>query len=394
MARSIRKYSGLLLVAGVLVLASGYVIVERMDADYEVKLVTEHSAIPDVEVVTPEPGAKTVALTLPGTVDAWYQAPIYPQASGYVKMWYKDFGSDVKAGDVLADINAPSLDAQFAQAKADLDAQAAKYNLTVVSANRWHAMAQSQAVSGQSVSVADANKKSGYAEMQASQHNLDRFAALEKFKTVVAPFDGVVTSRDINVGDYVSAGGGEHSASGDANQMFVVSDMHRMRLFVSVPEVFSYMLKPGLTATVSVPQFPNRTFEAHFLTIAKGYDPNTRTAVTEFTIDNPDHLLWPGTFASVHLTSPAEGGIWQIPTSTLVFQEAGMQVAVVSSDNHAHFRSITVGRMADTRTDVISGLQPGDRIIRNPPADLLDNQEVRVVVPAKGYERADEEIEG
>lgn len=323
MARSIRQYSGLFLVAGVLVLASGYVIVERMHSAHEVKLVTEHSAVPDVEVVTPEPGAKMLALTLPGAIDAWYQAPIYPQASGYVKMWYKDFGSDVKAGDVLAEINAPSLDAQYAQAKADLEAQSAKYNLTVVSANRWHAMAQSQAVSGQSVSVADANRKSGYAEMQASEHNLDRFAALEKFKTVVSPFDGVVTSRDINVGDYVSAGGGEHSASGDANQMFVVSDMHRMRLFVSVPEVFSYMLKPGLTATVSVPQFPNKVFEAQFLTVAKGYDPNTRTAVTEFTIENPDHLLWPGTFASVHLKAPAEGGSGRSRRQRWFFRKPG-----------------------------------------------------------------------
>ncbi|NHN88775.1 efflux RND transporter periplasmic adaptor subunit [Acetobacter conturbans] len=394
MARSSRKYFGPLICVGVLVLASGYVIVGRLYSAHEVAKVTAYNAIPNVEVVTPEPGAKTVALTLPGTIEAWYQAPIYPQASGYVKMWYKDFGAEVKSGDVLADINAPGLDAQYAQAKADLQAQEAKYNLTVVSADRWHAMAKSQAVSGQSVSVADANRKSGYAEMEASQHNLDRFEALEKFKTVVAPFDGIVTSRLINVGDYVSAGGGEHSTNGDANQMFVVSDMHKMRLFVSVPEVFSYMLKPGLTATVSVPQFPGRTFEAQFLTIAKGYDPNTRTAVTEFTIDNSDHLLWPGTFASVHLAAPAEGGVWKIPTSTLVFQESGMQVAVVGSDNHVHFHSISVGRMADTHTDVLSGLQPGDRIIRNPPADLLDGQEVRIVQPAKGYERTDEEIEG
>lgn len=394
MARSFRQHAVMSVCGLALVVACGYVVVERLHASHEVRTTTAYNAVPDVEVVTPEPGAKTLAITLPGTIDAWYQAPIYPQASGYVKMWYKDFGADVRAGDTLAEINAPGLDAQYAQARADLDAQAAKYNLAVVSAGRWHAMAKSQAVSGQSVSVADANRKSGYAEMEAAQHNLDRFSALEKFKTIVAPFDGIVTSRDINVGDYVSVGGGEHKEGGEASQMFVVADMHRMRLFVSVPEVFSYMLKPGLTATVSVPQFSDRTFEAKFLTVAKGYDPNTRTAVTEFTIENPDHLLWPGTFASVHLKAPAEGNTWRIPTATLVFQEEGMQVAVVGADNHAHFRSITVGRMADTHTDVISGLQPSDRIIRNPPADLLEGQEVRVVVPEKGYGHADEEIDG
>lgn len=394
MANSAGRRSLLFVGAAVLATAIVWVVVSELHAGHEASVTTAYNAIPNVEVISPKPGEKTLKLTLPGTIDAWYQAPIYPQATGYVKMWYKDFGSDVKAGDVLAEINAPGLDAQFQQARADLSAQEAKYNLSVVSADRWHAMAQSQAVSGQSVSVADANRKSGYAEMQASQHNLDRFEALERFKTIVAPFDGIVTSRTINVGDYVSAGGGEHSETGESTQMFVVSDVHRMRLFVSVPEVFAYMLKPGLTATVSVPQFPDRTFEAKFLTVAKGFDPNTRTAVTEFVIDNPDRLLWPGTFASVHLQAPADGGAQQIPTSTLVFQENGMQVAVVDGENHVHFRNILVGRMADTHTDVISGLKPDERIVRNPPADLLEGQEVRVVVPAKGYEKEDQEIEG
>ncbi|MDG6093568.1 efflux RND transporter periplasmic adaptor subunit [Acetobacter sp. AN02] len=394
MANSAGRRSALFIGAGALIIACGGVVVSRIHSEHKAEATTAWNAIPDVEIISPRPGAKTVSLTLPGTVDAWYQAPIYPQATGYVKMWYKDFGAEVKEGDILAEINSPGLDAQFQQAKADLAAQAAKYNLSVVSASRWQAMARSQAVSGQSVSVAEANKKSGYAEMQASQHNLDRFEALEKFKTVVAPFDGIVTSRNINVGDYVSSGGGEHSESGESTQMFVVSDMHKMRLFVSVPEVFAYILKPGLTASVSVPQFPGRKFEAKFLTMAKGFDPNTRTAVTEFTIDNPDHLLWPGTFASVYLTAPADGGVQQIPTSTLVFQENGMQVAVVDGENHVHFRNIQVGRMADTHTDVISGLKPDEKIIRNPPADLLEGQEVRVVVPAKGYEKEDEEIEG
>lgn len=394
MARSFGRRSALFAGVGVLVLACGWVVVSRIHDGHVVDEVTSYNAVPDVDVVTPQAGARTLSITLPGTVDAWYQAPLYPQATGYVKMWYKDFGADVKSGEVLAEINSPGLDAQYQQAQADLAAMEAKYNLAVVSAGRWHAMAQSQAVSGQSVSVADANRKSGYAEMEAAQHNVDRFEAMEKFKTIVAPFDGVVTSRDINVGDYVSAGGGEHRGSGDSTQMFVVSDMHRMRLFVSVPENFSYILKPGLKATVSVPQFPNRTFEATFLTVAKGYDPNTRTAVTEFVIENPDHLLWPGTFASVQLTAPAESGVQQIPTSTLVFEESGLQVALVDSTSHVHFQNIRVGRMADTHTDVISGLRSGDRIIRNPPADLLEGEEVRVLIPAKGYEKEDEEIEG
>ncbi|MCH4023643.1 MAG: efflux RND transporter periplasmic adaptor subunit [Acetobacter sp.] len=392
MARA-SKYLSLSVCVGALALGSGYVIVSRMHDAHEVREVTAYNSIPDVEVTMPKPGPKTVSLTLPGTIDAWYQAPIYPQASGYVKSWDKDYGAEVKTGDVLAQINAPSLDAQYAQAKADLAAKEAKYNLAVVSANRWHAMSKANAVSGQSVSVADANEKAANAEMQAAQHTVDQFAALENFKTIVAPFDGFVTSRNVNVGDYVSAGGGGHSAGNDAQQMFTVSSMDKLRLFVSVPESFSYILKPGMTATLSIPQFPGRVFQAHFLTVAKGYDPNTRTAVTEFIVDNPDHLIWPGTFASVNLTAPAEKGIWNIPTSTLVFQEPGLQVAIVDKDNKVHFQSVQAGRMADTHTDVLTGLQADDKIIRNPPADLLEGQQVRVVVPAKGYNE-DEEIEG
>ncbi|MBO1359840.1 efflux RND transporter periplasmic adaptor subunit [Acetobacter sacchari] len=372
----------------------GWQVFDRFHAITELRAETEKNAVPDVQVVNPAPGPKTVSLTIPGTLDAWYQAPLYPQASGYVKMWYKDYGAEVKAGDVLAEINAPSLDAQYAQAKADFQAAEAKFNLATVSADRWHNMAKSQAVSGQSVSVADANLKSSRAEMEAAQHNVARFDALEKFKTIVAPFDGVVTSRDINVGDYVSSGGGEHGSNGDASQMFTVADMHKMRLFVSVPEVFSYVLKPGMTADMTVPQFPHQVFKANFLTIARGYDPNTRTAVTEFTLDNDDHKLWPGTFASVKLTAPAEGGVFEVPTSTLVFQEKGMQVVVVDANNKVHFRNIEVGRMADTTTEVISGIQPTDRIIKNPPADLLDGEEVHVVQPMKGYDGSSEEIEG
>ncbi|ACI52454.1 efflux transporter, RND family, MFP subunit [Gluconacetobacter diazotrophicus PA1 5] len=372
----------------------GYQVVTRIHAVAELRAETLSNALPDVAVVHAKPSPKDVTLTLPGNIDAWYQAPIFPQASGYVKMWYKDYGAEVKTGDVLAEINAPSLDAQYAQAKADLAAAEAKYNLAVVSADRWHAMAKSQAVSGQSVSVADANRKAGLAEMQAAQHNVDRFEALEKFKTIVAPFDGVVTSRDINVGDYVSSGAGEHGSNGDASQLFVVSDMHKMRLFVSVPETFSYILKPGMTAEVTVPQFPNQAFKADFLTIARGYDPNTRTAVTEFTIDNDKHVLWPGTFASVKMTAPSTPGVFQIPTAALVFQEKGMQVAVLDANDVVHYRNIEVGRMADTETDVVSGITATDRIINNPPADLLEGQKVHVVQPAKGYDQASEEIEG
>ncbi|WP_367160682.1 efflux RND transporter periplasmic adaptor subunit [Kozakia baliensis] len=364
----------------------GYLVVARVHATTELRAETNNSAIPDVAVVSPRHAAKKVSLTLPGTIDAWYQAPIYPQVSGYVKMWYKDYGAEVKAGDVLAEINAPSLDAEYAQAKADYVAAQAKYNLAVVTANRWQAMGKSQSVSGQAVSVSLANMKSEQATLEAAQHNVDRFEALEKFKQIVAPFDGVVTARNVSVGDYVHNGGGNLNATGSASELFTVADVHKLRLFVSVPEVFSYILQPGLKAQISVPQFPDKKFTAQFLTVARGYDPNTRTAVTEFVMDNDQHQLWPGTFASVDLTaSNTSANLYEIPSGALVFMEKGMQVATVDTQNHVHYKNISVGRMADSATEVNSGIGPDDHIINNPPADLLEGEQVHVVQPEKGY---------
>lgn len=377
-----------LFVGCLLCVLAGYVTyleVQHLHNEVTLRADAKQASVPDVAVVQPKPAPATLSMTLPGNINAWYEAPIYAQVSGYVKMWYKDYGAAVKKGDVLAEVNAPGLDAQYAQAKADLQVAQAKYGLATVTANRWRSMGKSQAVSGQSVSVQNANEQSARASLDAAQHNVDRYAALEQFKTIVAPFDGVVTARNISVGDYVGAGSGNMNANGTASELFTVADTHEMRLFVSVPEVLSYVLKPGLKARVTVPQYPDKIFTANFLTIAKGYDPNTRTAVTEFTIDNADQKLWPGTFASVSLSAPAEGGIYTIPTGALVFQEKGMQAVTVDAQNKAHYKNITVGRMSDAYTEVDAGLTPTDHIINNPPADLLEGQTVHLSVPEKGY---------
>ncbi|MXV36534.1 MULTISPECIES: efflux RND transporter periplasmic adaptor subunit [unclassified Saccharibacter] len=374
--------------AGVCVLGLyiGSLVVGKIHHAATLHTVAEENAVPNVAVVMPHHAKSKVELTLPGTIDAWYRAPIYPQVSGYVTMWYKDYGATVHKGDVLAEINAPALDAQYAQAKADLDAVTAKYHLAVVTANRWRAMGRSQSVSGQSVSVAEANEQAAEAKMQAAQRNVDHFEALEKFKTIVAPFDGVVTSRSISVGDYVNNGGGELNATGSASELFTVADTHKLRLFISVPEIFSYILQDGLQAEVSVPQYAGQSFKATYLTTSRGYDLNTRTAVAEFTMDNDQQKLWPGTFASVSLKAHnTAANQLDVPTGTLVFQEKGMQVVVVDDHNHAHYHNVQIGRMADSSTEIDAGLNATDHIINNPPADLLENDVVHVVTPARGY---------
>nr|WP_294915920.1 efflux RND transporter periplasmic adaptor subunit [uncultured Neokomagataea sp.] len=378
----------LVAVAGgcLLALYAGYLVIDKVHASSALAEETDANAIPNVSVIAPQKSPTKVALTLPGTIDAWYQAPIYAQVSGYVKMWYKDYGAHVKAGEVLAEINAPALDAQYAQAKADLASVMAKYKLATVTAERWRAMGRSEAVSGQSVSVSNAGEQSALAEFNAAQHNVDHFEALERFKTIVAPYDGVVTARNVSVGDYVNSGGGSVDSSGGASELFTVADTHRLRMFVSVPEVFSYVLQPDLTAEVTVPQYPDRKFTAQFLTTSQGFDPNTRTAITEFTMENNKQELWPGTFASVALKANNEHSqLYELPSSSLVFEEKGMTVATVDANSHVHYKKVVVGRMADSSTEIQAGIDAQDRVIDNPPADLLEGDQVHIVTPQRGY---------
>ena len=346
---------------------------------------TLEDTIPTVAITYPKPVPPTETITLPGNIQAWFEAPIYAQVSGYVKMWYKDYGALVRKGDILAEINAPALDAQYAQAKADLAAEQAKYALADLTAKRWVALRKNHAVSEQSISVQEANAKAEAARVKASEQNVKNFEALIQFKTIVAPYDGVVTVRNINVGDYINKEGNISNRSSITN-LFTVADVSMLRLFVSVPAAFGAFLKPGLTADVTVPQLPDRHFTAKFLTVARGFDVSTRTAVTVFTIDNEDRALWPGSYAQVHLTAPVDRNVLTIPSTALVFQEHGTQVAVVTEDDHVHLKPITVSKLMDNAVEVAGGISSQDRVVNNPSAALLEGDKVRVVTPAPGYD--------
>ena len=348
----------------------------------------DHS-IQRVSVISPTLLPPEETITLPGNIQAWYEAQIYAQVSGYVKMWYKDYGALVKKGDVLAEINAPALDAQYAQAKADLEIERAKNVLAELTAKRYVAMRQHQAVSEQAISVQVQEAKAQAARVNAAEQNVKNFEALIQFKTIVAPYDGVVTVRNINVGNYVNKDSSSEGGSGVIRDLFTVADVSKMRLFVSVPEAFGPFLQPGLTADVTVPQLPNRHFTATFLTVARGFDVSTRTAITVFTIDNTDGALWPGSYATVHITAPVDKNILTIPTTSLVFQEHGAQVAMVSESDHVHFKPIAMNRVLDNAIEVTEGISASDRIINNPSAALLEGDKVVIVTPAPGYEITD-----
>lgn len=343
------------------------------------------NAISTVAITRAKASPTEETISLPGNIQAWFQAPIYAQVSGYVREWHKDYGAQVKTGDILAEINAPGLDAQYRQAKADLKSEQALYELAKLTADRYLALRKNHAVSEQSISVKVAEAKAQAAKVNAAEQNVKNFEALIRFKTIIAPYDGVVVDRSINVGDFINKEGTISTPAGEVRNLFTVADVSRMRLFVNVPERFGPFLHHGLTADVTVPQLPNRHFTANFLTVARGFDINTRTVITEFVIENEDRALWPGSYATVHLTAQVEKNILSIPSSAMVFQENGTQVAIVDDDQRVRFKSILVSRILDATVEVSEGVSINDQIIDNPSAALLEGDQVRIVTPAKGY---------
>ncbi|MEW6543644.1 MAG: efflux RND transporter periplasmic adaptor subunit [Nitrospirota bacterium] len=363
----------------------GYRVYENRSDAAALRQQTLENAIPTVAVVRPTPVPATESITLPGNIVGWYQAPIYARVTGYVKMWHKDYGDQVKTGDILAEISTPDLDAEYAQAKADLESERAQYALSVVTAKRYQAMRKTHALSEQAITVREKEMQAHAARVKAAEQKVKNIEAFIGFKQIVAPFDGVVIQRNINVGDLVSKEGTLSTPNAKTN-LYTVAVVDRLRLFVNVPESFAPFLQPGMKADLTVPQLPKRRWTAEFLTIARGFEVSTRTATTVFIIDNEDRALWPGSYAEVHLTAPVDRQAFTMPSTALVFQERNTQVAVLTEDDRVHLKSITVSKLMDQVVEVAEGLSANDRIVNNPSAALLEGDKVRVVTPAPGYD--------
>lgn len=380
----LRKSLLWLIIIVVIGLYLGYRVYESSRNAVAVREETLEMATPAVSVIVPKPAKPNETITLPGNTVAWHQAPIYARVSGYVKEWYTDFGAEVEKGDLLAIIATPILDAEYRMAVAEVKAKEAEYDLSVITAKRYTSLGDTKAVSMQAVSEQSANKKVKEAELNKARQHLKNIQAKRQFKHIVAPFDGVVIDRNVNVGDYVNETGSLSLKGEEEANMFTVASVDKLRLFVSVPIAFGPFLQPGLKADVTVPQFPGRHFTAEFVTVAKGFQENTRTAVTEFVLDNRDGELWPGTYAEVHLTAPVDLGALVIPYSAMIFQEQGSAVAVVKEDSHINIKPIRIRNILDGTFEV-AGISKTDRVVNNPSAALLDGDKVRVVTPAPGY---------
>jgi RND family efflux transporter MFP subunit len=360
----------LIAIAAVAVAAIG--ISNRAKGVQEVARWTDKQAIPTVAIVTPASKPGQDELVLPGTIDAFYTGSIYARASGYVKEWYQDIGAHVKKDQAFALIDTPDLDQQLAQARADLLTAQANEKLATVTAERWQTLATRDIVSQQAKDERVSDLQAKIATSQAAQANVARLESLQSFNRLLAPFDGVITARNVDIGDLVSAGGNS------GRPLFRVSDIHQMRVYVSVPQAFLGELKQGLTASLVLPQYPGKTFPATLTTTSNSVAPDSRSALVELLADNPEGKLWPGSFAEVHFHLEVKPNVLHIPATALFFGPRGMEVAMLTPDGKVNLTKVELGRNLGNEVEIISGLSPGASVIDSPPESLTTGQVVRV----------------
>lgn len=361
---------------------------------------TQDAAIPTVAVIAPEQGAFNLQLVLPGNVQAWFEAPIYARVDGYVKNWYFDIGTQVKKGQMLAEIEAPELDAELATTKAKLDranaevkVRQAEVEFAKTTYQRWKGSPPG-VVSQQETEAKKGDYNSSVARLDAAladagadKGDVDRLQALEDFKKITVPFDGVVTARETDVGALINAGK-------QGQQLFRVANVHKMRTFVQVPQQMSGGIHRGLTADLVLPQYPDKIFEAIVVTTSHAIETNARTLLVELNCDNPGEVLEPGSYAEVHFKLPSAPGMVLLPTSALLFREEGLQVAVVGTDSKVELKKVTLGRNLGTQVEVLKGVGHTDRIVNSPPDSLAAGDLVRIAAQPAAGSKQEEVIAG
>src|SRR5690242_14042383 len=345
----------------------------REQSSEKLKEWTDAQAIPSVAVTLPEAKIINPTVDLPGRLEAYQRAPIFARVQGYLKSWSADIGARVKAGDVIAEIEAPDLDQQLLQARADLASQQASARLSEATLNRRKTLVASNFVSAQEIDERTADLSNKNAAVKSGQANVERLEALAGYKKITVPFDGVVTSRDTDVGALINAGGG----SGPA--MFVVSDITKLRVYVNVPQNYVPAIKIGAKATIALPEYPNRTFQATVEASSQAVDVASGTTRMQLGLDNSSGELMPGGYASVKLNLQRDTAPLSIPASALIFNGSGLRVATVGADDKVLFKTVTIARDLGREIELASGIAPDDRVITAPPDGLSDGDQVRVV---------------
>jgi RND family efflux transporter MFP subunit len=369
----IRRYSLILLVVALSLAAWGEL--SRVRARSSLGKESAAAAIPAVITVTPNRTSLGEELVLPGTVQAYIEAPIYARTSGYLKDWRTDIGTQVTKGQLLGEIETPEVDQQLSQAQADLATARANESLSNTTNVRWKGLLATESVSKQ-----DADEKAGDAAAKeaaaaSAAANVARLRELESFKRVVAPFSGVITARNTDIGALINAG---QSAGAE---LFRIADVHKLRIYVQVPEAYAAATSPGLEAELRFAEQPNKAFTAKTVRTSNALDPTLRTLQVELELDNAHREVFPGAYAEVHFKLPASAESLRLPANTVLFRAAGLQVATLDGQKRVKLKSIVQGRDFGNTIEIVSGLEPNDVVILNPPDSLTDGVLVRIASP-------------
>jgi len=354
-----------------LIILAAWGIISRTVEEHRLQKQTDDQAIPTVNVVQAKKSPDSEELVLPGNVQANYEAAVYARTSGYVKQWYTDIGTPVKAGQLLADIDTPEVDDQLRQAQADLGTAQANSVLADSTAKRWKALLATDSVSKQETDerVGDAQAKT--AMVASAKANVARLQQLEGFKHVVAPFDGVVTARETDIGALINAG------SGQGPELFRVADKTKLRIYIQVPQNYASVFTSGGVVQLVFAEHPGRTFEARMARTAQALDPSSRTLLVQLEADNSKGELLPGGLSEVHIKTPAGNPSVRLPASALLFRAEGLRVATVEND-HAKLHPVTIGRDFGKEVEILTGIEAGQTVILDPPDSIIDDEQVRI----------------
>jgi len=348
----------------------------RVRATSALTVQTQEMAVPTVSVIQPKRGASSEEIVLPGNIQAFIDAPIYARTNGYLKRWYVDIGARVKAGQLLAEIDTPEIDQQLQQARADLATAEANYQLAKTTAARYQYLLETDSVAKQDVENAVANDQAKKAMVQSAGENVKRLEDLQSFEKIYAPFDGVITARNTDIGALIDSGSG-----GLAKELFHIAALHTLRVYVNVPQIYSRSAVPGVQADLTLAEFPGRRFQGRLVRTADAIDQASRTLLTEIDVDNAAGELLPGAYAEVHFKLASGASTFTLPVNTLLFRSEGLRVAVLR-DGKAVLVPIVLGRDFGTEVEVVSGLDGSESVITNPPDSLVSGGEVRIAPQA------------
>ncbi len=375
--RRLRAILGLLIVLGIAGALVVFGILPRLHARQVLRQQTSYSARPDVTVLRPTLGAPAEEVVLPGNIQAFIDAPIYARTNGYLRRWYFDIGAHVRKGQLLADIESPEIDRQLQQAQEDLRTEQANLALAQVTAKRYSELFQSDSVAKQDVDNAVGNAAARTATVKSAQANVQRLQQLVGFEKIYAPFDGVITARNTDIGQLIDSG----SSTGSSRELFHEAAIDNLRVFVQVPQTYSHVAIPGMNADLTLPELPGRRFTGRLARTSRAIDPVTRTLTVEVDIANTTGLLFPGAYTEIHLKVKSRTPVLIIPATSLIFRSQGLRVPTVGSDSRVHLVPVTLGRDFGNTVEVVSGLSQDSVIVANPPDSLVDGETVRIVEP-------------